>query len=154
MHSGNEPQGLATSGHTTPQSCSPCRQSPSQGEDKFWDDVNACRSSVTQREMAKAVIAESIRMLSSEKLRKLNILKIVFLRENDYHFPNRFNAGYIKEGATRFHRREILSKRKIAEVVKREKSPKYKWKCEKSSKWLSYVYSRQSSGRQELGRAP
>jgi hypothetical protein len=71
MHSGNEPQGLATSGHTTPQSCSPCRQSPSQGEDKFWDDVNACRSSVTQREMAKAVIAESIRMLSSEKLRNL-----------------------------------------------------------------------------------
>jgi hypothetical protein len=45
--------------------------SSSQEEGMFWDYVDACRSSVTQREMAKAVIAESIRKLSSEKLRNL-----------------------------------------------------------------------------------
>ena len=45
--------------------------SSSQEEDMFWDDVDACRSSVTQRERAKEVIAESIRKLSSAKLQNL-----------------------------------------------------------------------------------
>ena len=69
-HSGKEPQGLATSGHTTPQSCSPCSKSSSQGVDTFWEDVDDCRLT-QERERAKAVIAESIRKLSSEKLQNL-----------------------------------------------------------------------------------
>ena len=44
--------------------------SSSQEEDKFWDDVDTCRSRVTKRERAKAVIVESIRKLSNAKLWK------------------------------------------------------------------------------------
>jgi hypothetical protein len=42
-----------------------------QEEDMFWDDVDACRSRVTKRERAKAVIAESIRKLSNAKLQNV-----------------------------------------------------------------------------------
>ena len=75
MDCGNKPQSLCTSGHTTPQTCSTCSQSPSQGEVVFWDDVDACRSRVTQvssiYERAQTFIAESIQKLSSVKVQNL-----------------------------------------------------------------------------------
>ena len=45
--------------------------SSSQEEEMFWDDVDSCRSSVTKRDRAKAVIAESIRKLPNAKLQNL-----------------------------------------------------------------------------------